>query len=155
MTYLELLLVEEVLIALTATEEQQSSSDLLTLGSKSCTLLDETAERSNTSTGTNHDNGLRGIGRQLEVGMTDVNGNVDTIILVARTGNGVSQAVGVGRGVAILLLLQSQKIVGSDTLNHMRSTRQTNGLDNSSNADLVLLNQRRGRNGVVPRLKLV
>ena len=68
--------------------------------------------------------------------------HVDTIVLVARTVDRVSQAVGIGRWVTVLLLLKSQEVVGGDTLDNVRSTRQTNRLDDSGDADLILLNQR-------------
>lgn len=155
MAYLELILVDEILITLATSEEQHGSTNLLALGGQSSTFLDETAERSNTSTGTNHDDGLGGVGGELEVRVADVDGHVDAVVLVAGTSDRISQTMRIGRRITILLLLESQEVVGGDTLDHVRGTRQTNGLDNSSNADLVLLNRRRGRDGVVPGLELV
>src|SRR3954465_14609847 len=114
--YLELIFVEEVLVALTASKEQKCRSNLLTLGGESSTFLNESTERRNTSTGANHDDGLGGVRGELEVGVADVDRHMDTIVLVAGTGDRVSQAMRIGRGVAILLLLQRQEVVGGDTL---------------------------------------
>ena len=59
------------------------------------------------------------------------------------------------RGVAVLLLLQGQEVVGGHTLDNVVVTRQTSGLNDSSDTDLVLLNHGGRRDGVVPRLELV
>lgn len=112
-------MVDEIFIAFAASEEQKSGSDLLALGGESSTFLDETTEGGNTGTRTNHDDGLGRIRRQLEVGVADMDRHVNSIVLVARTGDGVSQAMGVGLRVTVLLLLEGQKVVGGDTLNHV------------------------------------
>jgi hypothetical protein len=140
-TYLEFVLVDVVLVALATSEEQKGSSDLLALGSESSTFLDETTEGSDTSSRTNHDDGLGRIRRQLEVGVADVNRNVNSVVLVARAGDGVGQTVGIGLRVTILLLLQGQEVVGGNTLDHVRGTGQANRLDDSGDADLILLDQ--------------
>lgn len=143
-TYLPFILVEEILVTVTAAKEQNSSADLLALGSQSSTFLNEPTERSDTSAGTDHDDGSRGIRGQLEVGVADVNWDMDSIVLVAWTSDIVSLAVGIGRWVSVLLLLQSKKVVRGDTLDDVGSTGQASRLHNSSNTDLVLLDKGRG-----------
>jgi len=58
LTYLPFLFVDEVLALLPAAEEQDSLADVLTITSHLRALLDESSERRNTGTRTNHDDGL-------------------------------------------------------------------------------------------------
>ena len=63
MTYLEFLLIHEIFTSLSATEEQQSLANVDAIAGQLSTFLDETTERSDTSTRTNHDDRLAGIRR--------------------------------------------------------------------------------------------
>lgn len=58
LTYLPFFLVEEVLALLPAAEEQDSLPDVFAVASHFRALLDETSERRNTGTGTDHDDRL-------------------------------------------------------------------------------------------------
>jgi hypothetical protein len=69
------------------------------------TLLNETAEGSDTSTRTNHDDRLAGVRGELEVGVTNMDRNVDAIILVAGACKLVALTERCRVGVAVLLLL--------------------------------------------------
>ena len=154
-TYLELVLVQEILITLPAAEEQDNGTNLFATGSQCGTLLDETTEWRNTGTRANHNNGTSRIRRQLEVGVTNMDRNMDTIIFIARAVDRISQTVRIRRRVTILFLLESKQVVRGNTLDHMRSSRKANGLNDSSNTDLVLLDQTRRRDRIVTGLKLV
>lgn len=138
-----------------ASEEQNRLSDWGSGSSLRSTLLDESTERSDTGSGANHDNRLGWVGGELEVGVADVYGDVDAIVLVPGAGDLVGKSVGVWVGVAVLLLLECQEVVGGYTLEGVRARGQLDGLDHSGDGDLGLLDERRGRNGVVAGLDLV
>lgn len=95
-TYLPLLLVQEVLISITATKEQNRRSNVLATFSQSSSFLDEATERRNASTGSDHDDGFGRIRRQLEIGVANMDWDVNSIVLVARTSNSICQTMGIG-----------------------------------------------------------
>jgi hypothetical protein len=132
-TYLPLVRIHEILGLLSAAKEQYCLSNVLACFGLCGTLLNETTERCNTSTGTDHNDGFRRIRRQLEIRVTHVNGNVNSIVLVARSCDGVVQAMRVGVRVTMLLLLQRQEVVGCDALEDMWRAGLLKRLDDSSN----------------------
>jgi len=73
-----------------------------------------------------------------------VDRHVNAVVLVARTGDGVVETVGIGVRVTVLLLLQSEEVVGGDTLDDVRSAGNFDGLDDSCDGDLLGLDERRG-----------
>jgi hypothetical protein len=126
-TYLPLVCVDKILCPLSAAKEKHGFADCLTIACLLSTFLNETAEWSNTS----------------------------TVVLVSRTVDCILQSMRVRVRVAMLLLLKSQQVVGSNTLQHVRSSWNLDGFHNSGDRDLVLLHQGRRRNRVVTRLDLV
>jgi hypothetical protein len=86
--------------------------------------------------------------------MTNMNRNVNAIILVSRTSDRVLQAMGVRLRVTVLLLLEGQKVVSSDTLENVGCSGLLARFNDSSDGNLVLLHKRRGRDRVVTRLNL-
>jgi len=140
---------------LPAAEEQDGLADDLAVAGHLSALLDEASEGCDTGTGADHDDRLRRVGGELEVRVADVDRDVDAVILVARSGDGVVEAVRVGVRVTVLLLLQGEEVVGCDTLDYVRCTRDFDGLDDGCDGDLLGLDERGGRDGVVARLDLV
>lgn len=153
-TYLPLRLVHEILSRLSASKEQESLANFDSILSLLGTFLNESTERGNTSSRANHDDGLTRVRGQLEVGVTNMDRNVNTIILVARTHDFVALTKGCGVGVTILLLLQGQEIVGGNAAERITTSRNHLGLNDGSDGNLLRLDQRRGRDGVVTRLEL-
>jgi len=74
---------------LSAAEEQDCFSDGLAGLGLGGALLDEGAEGGDTRSGADHDDGLGGVRGELEVGVADMDGDVDTVVLVAGAGDGV------------------------------------------------------------------
>ena len=140
---------------LPAAEEQDGLANDLTIASHLGALLDETSERCDTGTGTNHDDRLRGVGGELEVRVADVDGDVNAVVLVAGSGDGVVEAVRVRVRVAVLLLLEGEEVVGGDALDDVRRAGDFDRLDDGCDGDLLGLDKRGGRDGVVARLDLV
>ncbi|KAI6759516.1 hypothetical protein HG530_010196 [Fusarium avenaceum] len=83
-----------------------------------------------------------------------MDGNMDTIVLVA----GACELVGLTERcwvrVTILLLLQGKEIVCGNSAERIISARNLLGFNDGSDRDLLRLNQRGGRNGVVAGLEL-
>ena len=67
--------------------------------------------------------------------------DMNTVILVPRSSNSIVQAMGVRVRVTVLLLLQRQEVVGSDTFKDVWGSRFLKRLDDGSDRDLVLLNE--------------
>ena len=65
--------------------------------------------------------------------------DVNTVVLVAGTGNSVVEAMGIGVGVSVLLLFEGQQVVGSNTLESVWRAWLLDGLDDGSDGDLVFL----------------
>ena len=70
--------------------------------------------------------------------------HVNAVVLVARTGDGIVETVRIGVGVAVLLLLEGEEVVSCDTLDHVRSTGDFDGFDDSCDGDLLGLDERGG-----------
>jgi hypothetical protein len=132
-TYLPLVRIHKVFRLLSAAKEQYCFSNVLAGFGLCGTLLDETTERCNTSPGSDHDDGFRRIRWQLKVRVTHVHWHMDTIVLIARSCNGIVQAMRIGVRVTMLLLLQRQKVVGCDALQDMRRAGLLKRLDDGSN----------------------
>lgn len=141
-TYCPLFLVEEVLGLGPATEEEDGLANGLASSRLCGAFLDEGAERSNTGPWADHDDRLGWVGRQLEVRVADVDGDVDTIVFISWAGDFVGEPVWVWVQVALLLLLKCQEVICGDALERLGARWEINGLDNGSDGDLVLLNQR-------------
>lgn len=71
-----------------------------------------------------------------------MNWHMNAIILVARARDVVSETVRIWVRVAMLFLLQCKEVVCGDTLKRIWSTGNMQGLNDSSDGDLVLLSQR-------------
>lgn len=84
-----------------------------------------------------------------------MDGDVAAVILVARSRDGVVEAVRVGVRLAVLLLLEGEEVVGGDTLDDVRRAGDFDGLDDGRDGDLLGLDERGGRDGVVAGLNLV
>jgi len=98
--------VKEVFRLLPTSEEEEGAADVLSCFGLGSAFLDERAEGCNAGTGSDHDDGFGGVGRELEVRVADVYGDVNAIVLVAWTGDFVGKTVGIRRGIAVLLLLE-------------------------------------------------
>ncbi|KAI6769385.1 hypothetical protein HG531_010489 [Fusarium graminearum] len=83
-----------------------------------------------------------------------MDGDMDTIVLVAGTCKLVCLTKRCWAGVAVLLLLQGKEIVGSDAAERVISARNLLGLDDGGDGNLLRLNQRRGGDGVIAGLEL-
>lgn len=142
-TDLELVFIHEILSPLAAAEKQNGTTNVDAVARLLSTFLDEASERSNTSSGADHDDGLGGVGRQLEVGVADVNRDVDAIVLVAGAVQLVGQTKGRRVGVSVLLLLQSEQVVGGDATERVFSTNDHGRLDDGGDGNLLGLDERR------------
>ena len=67
--------------------------------------------------------------------------HVNAVVLVARTGDGVVETVGIRVRVAVLLLLEGEEVVGCDTLDDVRSTGDFDGFDDGCDGDLLGLDE--------------
>lgn len=137
MTYLPLVLVHEVLGRLAAAKEEQSLANLLAVLGLLHALTDEATHGRNTGTGTNADDGLGGIRGELEVGVADMNGDVDTIVLVTGASEFVGKTKRARFGLAVLLLLEREEVVGGDTAEGVITTRKLGTFDNGSDGNLL------------------
>ena len=154
LTYLPFVLVHEILGRLAAAKEEQSLANLLAVLGLLNALADKATHGSDTGTGTNADDGLGGIRGELEVGVADMDGNVDAVVLVTRTHDFVRKTKGAGLRVTVLLLLESEEVVGGDTAEGIITAGKLGGLDHGGDRDLLGVFERRGRDGVVTRLEL-
>ena len=154
-TYLPLILIREILGRFPAPEEEERLSNVDTVLRLSSSLLNKRAERCDASAWPNHDDGLGGVRWKFEVGVPDVDRNMNPIVLVAGTHDLIGSAKRRGIVVTILLLLQGQDVVGRHAAERCVASRDGLILDHSGNRDGLGLHQGRRRDGVVPRLELV
>lgn len=92
-TYIPFSLVKPVFRGPSAAIEEDRFADVLALLGLLRSFLDKAAEGSNPSSRPHHDDRFARVGGEFEVGVTHVDWNVNTIVFVARAGNGVGETV--------------------------------------------------------------
>jgi hypothetical protein len=123
-THLPFLFVHEILSGFPAPEEEDRLANLLAILRHLAPLTNEPTEGSNTGTGANHDDRLGWVRGELEVGVADVDRDLEAVIFVAWAVNLVREAKGSRVRVAILLLLESKEVVGRDTAERIVTARE-------------------------------
>jgi len=137
--YLPLILIQEVLALVAAAEEKDRLADVLAVLRLLCAFCYEAAEWRHAGAGSDHYDWSCRVRRQLEVRVADMYRDVDPVVLVARTSNGVVEAVRVRVRVAVLLLLECEEVVRGHALYDVRCSRRVEGSHHGCDGDLVLL----------------
>ena len=153
--YIPLILIQKVLVPVPTSEKEYRPPDLIAPLRYRSSLLDEAAERCDARAGTDHDNRLGGIRRQLEVRMADMHRHMDAIVLVPRSIDRIRQTMGIRMLFPMLSLLQRKQVIRRHAANDVLRVRDADLLHDRRDRNLLLLHERARGDGVVARLDLV
>ena len=119
MTYIPFIFVKPIFSLPSATVEKDCLANILAIFGLLGAFLHEAAEGRDTSARTDHDDGFAWVGGEFEVGVADMDRNVEAVVFIAGTIDGVGEAVGRWFGVTVLLLFEGEEVVRGNAFDNV------------------------------------